>query len=213
MNYDSYARDANVDHLASCSEETSLSEYLNAECQVHLALIRFFKQMRLFEELTGEEKGCLIQENLQRSILFHSLLLSHFTEDARLSPLFSRWISPEFHQQMSLTGQRLQRFLSHPWLVQVFLLVLIFSLSLYPRQRSSTLRIDRLKIFADQNHFVRLLWKSLHHLFDERESIRLFDLLISRVLRYQSLMTEFDLLVSREICHLNPLISSILSLE
>ena len=47
---------------------------------------------------------------------------------------------------------------------------------------------------------------------DQRESIRLFDLFLSQILRYQSLMIEFDRL-SEPMFDLNPPIESILALK
>lgn len=147
-------------------------------------------------------------------ILFHGLSVSQFTEDIRLSFLFSRWINSRFHRDISQTGQGLPRFQSHPWVVEIFLVVLIFSLSLLPRQRPSKMvSIDRLKIFPIQNHFVSLPWEYLqHHFSNQRESIRLFELLISRILRYQALMIEFNR-DSEQMSNLNTLVKSILVLE
>ena len=217
---DLYDRRAFIDErksLENYSIETStLIDFFHDEQIIYRNLIEFYKQIPLFEKLHVDDQMLLIKSNLTHLVHLHHVLRDHFEENPRIGFLMSKWISRDFHQQMSKTRHSLDYFIQHPMVLKISLLVFIFltNLSRIPRKEFSIDFLDRYSIVHNQNIFITLLWKYLHVIYDEQDARKAVQLIIFQYLRYQLLISDMEMVISNRF-HPNqfpPLTQSLLHL-
>lgn len=195
-------------------ENSTLIDFFNDEQIIYRNLIEFFKRIPLFQQVHLDDQMLLIKSNLTHLVHLHHILKDHFQENPRIGFLMSKWINPDFHQQMSDNRHRLDHFIEHPMILKISLLVFIF-LTNFSRISSSDFSFqihDHSTIMNNQNLFITLLWKYLHMIYDENNARKSMQLIIFQYLRYQSLITDMEMIISKKF-HSNefhPLIQSLL---
>lgn len=211
------ANRANFNHISQYTSSSSLSQFLNDESVNHQSLIYFYKQVPEFKQFDVEDQILLIKCNMVDLIHLHHIILQNFREPPQMADHMSKWIGPDFHYQMSRTRSRFDCFMRHPLVLQISLIVFVFSVNL-SAPRGSTQFFDytnRRKLYESQNIYLDLLWRYLNHLFDEREAIRSMQVIVTQILRYQLLMNTMDDALQRNNAHqdiFNPLMQSIFGL-
>lgn len=198
-------------------ENSTLTEFFNDEQIIYRNLIEFYKQIPSFEKLHLDDQMLLIKSNLTHLVHLHHILRDHFEENPRIGSLMSKWISSDFHQQMSENRHRLDRFIEHPLVLKISLVVFIFltNFSRIPSKEFSFQFHDHSSIMNNQNLFLTLLWKYLHVIYDEINARKSFQLIVFQYLRYQSLISEMEMIISKKFNsnEFHPLIQSLLHLN
>ena len=211
------ANRASFNHLNQYTSNSSLSQFLNDESVNHQSLIYFYKQIPEFRQFDVEDQILLIKCNMVDLIHLHHIVLQNFQEPPEMGDNMSKWIGPDFHYQMSRTRSRFDCFTKYPLILQISLIVFVFSINL-SAPRGTTQFFDytnRRKLYESQNMYLDLLWRYLNHLFDEREAIRSMQVIVMQILRYQTLMNTMDEALRQNNAHqdiFNPLMQSIFSL-
>ena len=75
-------------------------------------------------------------------IHLHHIILQNFHEIPQIATHMSQWITEDFHQQMSRTRQRFDRFMKYPLVLQIALVVFVFSINLSTPRGSSLYLYD-----------------------------------------------------------------------
>jgi hypothetical protein len=149
-------------------------------------------------------------------IHLHHIILQNFQELPEMGEHMSHWIDPDFHQQMSRTRQRFDCFMKYPLVLQVALIVFVFSINLStPRGSSRCMDYkNKMNLIQCQNHYISLLWRYLTYLFDENDAIRSMQIIVTQILRYQLLMIRMDEMVQQNGQQdiFNPLMQSVFGL-
>ena len=185
---------ADCSHIGQYGSSASLLDFINNETQNHQSLIYFFKSIPQFKQCTLHDQVRLIKCNMVDLIHLHHIIVQNFQEHPMIGTHMSKWMSLDFHRDMSLTRKRFDCFMNHPLVIKLALAVLIFSTNLSsPRMTDEDLCYhDPKRIFEYQNFFVSLLWKYLNYLFGEEEATRAVQLIVMQILRYQTLMVRIE---------------------
>ena len=183
---------------------------------MHQSLILFFKNLPEFHQLDLTDQMLLVKCNLVDVIHLHHIVVQNFQEVPQIGALMSRWVGADFHQSMSRTRARFDCFVNCPLVIKLTMIVLIFSVNLsIPRGTDRYVEYrDKQQIYRHQNFFVALLWKYLNHVLDEKQAIRSVQLIVTQILRYQTLMNTMGDIISRQVEEdsLNPLMQSVLQM-
>ncbi|CAF1107315.1 unnamed protein product [Adineta steineri] len=210
------ADQADSSHVNRYTSSSSLTQFINDESINHKSLIYFYKHIPEFRQLDTDDQVLLIKCNMVDIIHLHLVIVQNFHENSKMAEHMSQWISLDFHRQMSGTRQKFDRFMKYPAILQIALIVLIFSFNLStPRGSSESMNyISKRKLYESQNYYVSLLWRYLNYLFDEQEAIRSMVLIVMQILHYQVLMTIMDEMLQKSGMEdmLNPLMQSIFGL-
>ena len=173
---------------------SSIVEFINREAETHKLLINFYKLIPGFKELDIEDRILLIKSNLIKIVPLHCTLIFRFQEDPNIGEHMSKWISLDFHQRMSRTVRRHDRFIELPLVLKLSLIIFIFSMNL-----SAPYGIDSFNDYSNRRHireiqdyYIAILWRYLTSLYDEREVIRSIDMITAQILHYQILMNEIE---------------------
>ncbi|CAF1244025.1 unnamed protein product [Adineta ricciae] len=163
-------------------ESMSLIQFVNKESSIHRSLVEFFTKVPVFKQIDLDDRVRLIKSNLLNIVHLHDILIQNFSESPIIGYLMSKWINPEFHQQMSQTRQYLYRFCNHPLILKLALITFVFSIYEVDKCSSKT------NILDVQHVFSTLLWRYLNVVYEEKEAIISMDVITRQILRYQSLM-------------------------
>ncbi|CAF0935528.1 unnamed protein product [Adineta ricciae] len=168
------------------NESMSLIQFVDRESSIHRSLVEFFTKIPIFKEIDLDDRVRLIKSNLLNIVHLHDILIQNFSETPIIGYLMSKWINPEFHQQMSQTRQYLYRFCNHPLILKLALITFVFSIYEVDNCSSKT------NILDVQHMFIALLWRYLNAVYDEKEAIISMDIITRQILRYQLLMTIME---------------------
>lgn len=208
---------ANFNHLNRYTSNSSLTQFLNDESINHQSLIYFYKQIPEFQQFNVDDQILLIKCNMVDLIHLHHVVVQNFQEPTQMADHMSNWIGPDFHIQMSRARSRFDCFMKYPLVLQIALVVFVFSINL-SMPRGSTQFLDyrnRRKLHECQNAYLDVLWRYLIYLFGEREAIRAMEVIVMQILRYQTLMNIMDEALRRNDAHhdiFDPLMQSIFGL-
>lgn len=185
---------ADCSHIGQYGSSSILLDFVNNETQNHQSLIYYFKNVPQFKQCALQDQVLLIKCNMIDLIHLHHIVVQNFQEHPQIGMHMSKWISLDFHREMSLTRKRFDCFMNYPLVIKLALIVLVFSTNLSnPRPSDDGIYYtDSKKLFEQQNFFVSLLWKYLNYLFDEDEATRSVQLIIMQILRYQTLMDRME---------------------
>ncbi len=182
-----------VDHddyrLQKWTSSLSLIQFINEQPIMPESLISFYKSIPEFNQLDIRDRVSLIKFNLIEIVPLHGILMDKFQEHPLIGFHVSQWVNEDFHNRMSRTRVYFNRFIEHPLVLKVALIVLIFSMNL-----SASYSIDSRDNYTNSIHireiqdfYVTILWRYLNCLFGEREAIRLFGIIVAQILHYQTL--------------------------
>ena len=178
----------------------TLIKFINAETKIHESLINYFKLLPEFKELSMNNQILLIKSNLVKIIHFHCVLVDQFRDNNRIGAYMERWVSPEFHQGMARARQYSYRFIEHPLIIKLVLIVLIFTIDLsvpyYRDTNDDYSNKDRIRV--SQDFYITLLWRYLISVYDEKEAIRSMNTIVAQVLRYQTLMNTMEAAIRQQ---------------
>jgi len=211
------AEKVNFCHISRYTSNSTLSQFIDNESINHQSLIYFYKHVNEFREFDVDDQILLVKSNFTSLIHFHHIITQNFEELPEMSEHMSRWLSPDFHVQMSRTRKRFDCFMKYPNILQMVLIVFIFSFNLsLPRGCSQHMAFkNQRKIYENQNFYVTILWKYLIYLFGEQGAVKSMSLIVMQVLRYQTLMNIMDTHLQKDNSHqdiMNPLMQSIFGL-
>ena len=211
------AEKADFSHICKYTSTSSLSQFLNNESVNHQSLIYFYKHIREFREFDIPDQILLIKCNLVNLIHLHHIIIQNFHEPPQMSTHMSKWISEDFHHQMSGTRHKFDIFMKYPLILKLSLIVFIFSINLStPRGSSQFMDYkNKRKLYENQNFYLSILWRYLNYLFNEYEAIKSIEILVMQILRYQTLMNKMDNILRENNLHqdiFNPLMQSIFGL-
>jgi len=155
-------------------------------------LIYFYKGIPEFRQLDIEEQVSLIKSNLVYAMNLHYILIQNFQEDPQIGVLMTKWIGEDFHQQMSRTREYFYRFMKHPLILKLALVIFIFSIHETDDYR------NKINVLRIQDFYTALLWRYLNYLFEETEAIRSMTIISTQILHFQSLMDIMETSVKKE---------------
>jgi hypothetical protein len=176
-------------------EYTRLIQFINDQSATHQSLIYFYKGITEFKQLDIEEQVSLIKSNLVNAINLHYILIQNFQEDPQIGVFMSKWIGADFHHQMSRTREYLYRFMKHPLILKLALVIFIFSIHETDDYR------NKINVLRIQDFYTALLWRYLNYLFEETEAIRSMTIISTQILHFQSLMTIVAKRIKKETEH------------
>jgi hypothetical protein len=157
---------------------------------MHESLISFYKSIPQFNQLDIKDRVLLIKLNFVKIINLHSILIQKFQVNPLIGFCMTKWINADYYQRMSRTRRYCDRFIEHPLVLKLALIVFIFSINL-----STSYEIDpfddytnKIDIRRIQDFYTTVLWRYLNILYEEREAIRSMEIIIRQILHYQTLM-------------------------
>jgi hypothetical protein len=173
---------------------TSLIQFLNGENLVHQSLINFYKLVPEFNQLDIHDRVLLIKSNLVKLVHLHSVLILHFQQQPGIGKHMTQWVGEDFHQGMSRARESFNRFIEHPLIIKLALIVFIFSMNLSVPFSNNPVDdySNKINIREIQDFYVTIFWRYLNSLYEEREAIRSMDIIIAQILRFQTLMNEME---------------------
>ncbi|CAF3365919.1 unnamed protein product [Rotaria sp. Silwood2] len=196
--------------------DSTLKDFLNDEQQMFRSLIQFYKKIPHFKQINLEDQIILIKCNITHLIHIHHVLKDNFVESPTSGLYMSKWISPDFHQQMSKTRHSLDYFIQYPMVLKIVLVAFMFiiNLSRLPYNQLSIQLIDKNLIIQHQHFFITLLWKYLNVIYKEKDAIHAIQFIVFQFLRYQLLMSEMESIILDQFNsdQFHPLIKSVLRL-
>ncbi|UJR29858.1 hypothetical protein I4U23_017406 [Adineta vaga] len=180
--------------------ETKLTDFLNDEQEIYQSLIKFYKQIEEFQEIKLEDKILLIKCNLTHLIHIHHILRDNFIENPKIGLYMSKWISSDFHHQMSKVRHSYDYFIQNPAILKLALVSFMFTINLsrLPLRQLSYRLFDSNLIIKHQNFYIELLWKYLNTLCEEKEAIKSIEILVFQYLRYQLLMEQMENIIKQQ---------------
>jgi len=184
----------------------TLIDFLNEESKVHESLINFYKAIPQFNELDLKDRILLIKLNFVKIIHLHCILIQKFHENPTIGASMSKWISADFHNQMSGTRGKFDRFIENPLIIKLALIVFIFSINLSTpcgTESDDDYYTDKINICETQDFYATVLWRYLNSVYDEKGAIRSLEIITAQILRYQALMVIMEEHVKKEIAE-NP---------
>ncbi|CAF4967821.1 unnamed protein product, partial [Rotaria sp. Silwood1] len=203
-------------YIDKYTSSTPFSQFINDETIMYESLINFFKCIPEFKQLDKNDQILLIKSNLLTIIHLHHIIIYNFQDCPNLDKCLSKWINKDFDYQIVRTRQYFYRFINHPLVLKLALVVLIFSVNL-----SSWFDITQfyeyknMKIlFEYQNYYTNILWRYLNYLFDEKEAIKVMEIIVMQILRFQLLMVTMrnSVCQSPYCSQYHPLMQSVLGL-
>jgi hypothetical protein len=211
------ADQANHSHVTRYTTGSSLTQFLNDESVNHQSLIYFYKHVCEFKQFDLADQILLIKCNMVDLIHLHHIITQNFQELPQIGEHMSKWIGPDFHEQMSRTRSKFDCFMKYPLVLKISLIVFVFSINLSTPRGSSQFMdyTNKKKLYENQNYYLEILWRYLNYLFGETEAIRSIQLIVMQILRYQTLMNTMDEALRRNNAHqdiFNPLMQSIFGL-
>ncbi|UJR14813.1 hypothetical protein I4U23_001800 [Adineta vaga] len=180
--------------ITKYTDNTTFSQFINDECSMHISLIMFFKQIPDFKRLHIDDQVHLIKSNFRTIIHLHHILVDNFEEPPQIGKHMSKWINVEFHEQMSRTYHRFNRFMKYPLLLNLALIVFLFSMNLSATHSSNEFDEYKTKklLMKHQDFYTALLWRYLNYLFDENDAVLAMEIIVTQMLRYQLLMVILE---------------------
>jgi hypothetical protein len=149
-------------------------------------------------------------------IHLHHIILQNFHESPQIGGPMSKWITPEFHRNMSRTRQKFDCFMKYPLILKISLIVFVFSMNLSTPRGYDQLRDykNKRRLYQCQNYYVSILWGYLNYLFDEKEAAIAMQTIVMQILRYQTLMDQMDEVIRKmgDFDIFTPLIQSVFGL-
>ncbi|CAF4476408.1 unnamed protein product [Rotaria sp. Silwood2] len=212
------ANQADYSHINRCTSSTTLTQFLNEEVNMYESLINFYKQIPEFKKYNLTDRILLIKCNITNMIHLHHIIVENFQELTHMAEHMPRWTSQEYHEQMHRARNKMNYFMKYPLILKIALVVFIFSINLsIPCGNNSSQFTDynnKRQLYENQNFYILLLWRYLNYLFNEYEAIRSIQLLVTQILRYQTLMDEMDEIICKKGYQneFNPLMQSVLRL-
>ncbi|CAF3602114.1 unnamed protein product [Rotaria sp. Silwood1] len=169
---------------------TSLIQFMNDENVMYESLINFFKHIPEFKQLDIDDQIILIKTNLLIIIHLHHVIVYNFQDCTNLGNHMSKWINEDFHYQMVQIRRYFYRFMNYPLLLELALLVFMFSINLSALSdiNQSYEYKNKKILFHFQNYYTNILWRYLNYLFDEKQAIESMQIIVMQILRYQLLM-------------------------
>ena len=186
---------ADYSHITRYNENSTVIDFLNGESRMFKALIEFLKSVPQFHELRLVDQILLVKRNLCVLNQYHHILISEFHENPLFRHFISKWVSPTFFRNMSTNRARSNCFMNFPTVLKLALIVFVFGVNLSsPRSINDDLfYFDFEKIRSIQNYFLEILWKYLSYILKNEKETQLAMLtIVMQILRYQTLMTEFE---------------------
>jgi hypothetical protein len=157
---------------------------------VYESLISFYKSVPQFNKLDIKDRVLLIKLNFNKIIHLHCIVINKFQEHPLIGYYMSQWVNADFHQRILRTYRCFDRFIQHPLVLKLALIVFIFSTNL-----STPYDIDPLDDYTNkidirriQDFYITVLWRYLNILYEEREAIRSMEIIMTQILHYQILM-------------------------
>lgn len=192
--YNYGAEQVNFNHITHYTSGSSLSQFLNDESINHQSLVYFFKHVKEFRQFDVDDQILLIKCNFVDIIHLHHIITQNFQELPEMGEHMSNWLSPDFHQHMSHARKQFDCFMKYPLILQITLIVFIFSFNLSLPRGCSQFKTftDPLKLYEIQNFYATVLWKYLNYLFGEQDATKSMSLIVKQILRYQTLMNIMD---------------------
>ena len=172
-----------------------------------MSLINFYKSIPEFKQLNIEEQIYLLKCNLIKIVHLHCILIQKFQENPMIGVLMSGWLGDDFHYQMSRTRRYFDRFIEHPLILQLALIVLIFSTNLatsFDINESDDVTNKKV-VSGIQDYYTAILWRYLNVIYEEKEAIQSMGIITTQILRYQTTMNRMEEHIRREIDYVNPL--------
>lgn len=198
--YQFIAEQALVVRQTQQSFPPTLIKFINGETKIHESLINYFKLLPEFKELSMNNQMLLIKSNLVKIIHFHCVLIDQFRDNNQIGPHMEKWVSPEFHHGMARVRQQSHRFVEHPLIIKLVLIVFIFTIDLsvpyYRDINDDYSNKDRIR--AIQDFYTTLLWRYLISIYGEKEAIQSMNTIIAQVLRYQTLMNTMEAAIRQQ---------------
>ncbi|CAF1188632.1 unnamed protein product [Rotaria sordida] len=203
-------------YLNRSISSTSIIKFFNEESIMHESLIYFYKSIPEFKQLDIHDQVLLIKSNLIKIIHLHYILQEKFQENPYISLYMSKWINKEFHYQMSRTRRYFDRFIEHPLILKLALIVFLFNINLsisYNNHQFNDYN-NKMNIYKIQEFYIILLWRYLNYLFKEQEAIKSMEIIITKILHFQNLMNIMEENIRQEVdCNtLNQLMQSLFQL-
>jgi hypothetical protein len=137
---------------------------------------------------------------MHKLVHLHRILIHKFQDNSLLNKHISGWVSEDFHNQMVRTRRCFDRFIEHPLIIKLTLLVFIFTINLSNRSDSRHLAEYKnpKKLYELQNYYTTVLWRYLNHVFEEKEAIHALEIIVMQISRYQELMITIETQVRHE---------------
>ena len=104
----------------------------------------------------------------------------------------AKWIGEDFDCHMSRARQYFYRFMKHPLVLKLALIIFIFSI------HQTDNYINKINVLRIQDFYAAVLWRYLNNLFDETEAIRSMEIISTQILHFQSLMDIMEKFVRKE---------------
>ncbi|CAF3576244.1 unnamed protein product [Rotaria socialis] len=210
------ADQADFSHMSRYTSTATFTQFLNDETAMYESLIYYFKQIPEFKQHGLGDKISLIKYNVLDLIHLHHIIVQDFHVPSQIGPHMSRWMGPNFHEQMLEARKKYDCFMKYPLILKISLIVFIFSINLSTPHDSSQFMdyTNKEQIYECQSFYALLLWRYLNYLFDEREAIRAMQFIVMLLLRFQTLMTAIDENIRKNNLQsdFNPLMRSVLRL-
>ena len=197
--------DEQADHLRrrEWTPMSSIVEFLQRENPTHRSLIDFYKLIPEFNQLDVQDRVLLIKSNMIKLVHLHCILLLNFEEYPHVGEHMTKWIGRDFHLGMIRTRAYSQRFLAHPLIIKLTLVLFIFSMNLSISYHTDPIAgySNKSTIREIQDFYTGILWRYLNSLYDEREAIRSMDIIVTQILHFQMLMNEMRNAICRQTQH------------
>ena len=167
---------------------------------MHQVLIHFYKRIPQFQQLDLLDQTVLIKRNLIEIIHLHYMLRQNFQQSPLIGIYMSKWINKEFNQQMARALRDFDRFIEHPLILKLALIVLMFSINLSTPCGDNQLDnyTNKINVREYQDFYITVLWRYLNYLFGEREAIRAIGIIVLQILRFQTLMNTMKEVIKRD---------------
>lgn len=183
---------------------------------MHKSLVSFYQHIPDFTQLYIDDRVLLIKCNLINIVPLHYILVQNFYESPMYGVHMSKWVNKDFHNQMSRTRRYFYRFIEHPLILKLILIVFIFSLNISLPCNVNELNdyTDKIRINKIQEFYTSILWRYLNIIYNEYEAIRSMEIIVTQILHYQRLMNIMANVLRRETTNntVHQLISSLFRL-
>jgi len=197
------ANEAHDSHFKQYTPSMGLIEFINAETVTHQSLISFYKLIPEFNKLDLEDRVLLIKFNLVELIQLHCILMCKFEDIPWIGVCMSKWISADFHNRMFRTRRCFDRFIEHPLILKLALIVFIFSINLSTPcgTESSDDYTNKINIREIQDFYTTVLWRYLNSVYEEKEAIRSLEIIMIQILHLQKSMAIMEEYLQRGRSH------------
>ena len=178
----------------------TLVKFINNETEIHQSLIQYYKLLPEFQQLALTNQVLLIKSNLAKIIHLHCLLIDQFRENSSIGSHMTKWVGNDFHLGMSQARRSFHRFVEHPLILKLALIIFIFvmELSVPHYSNASDEYSHENDIRACQDLYTSLLWRYLISIQGEREAIQSMNIIVRQILRFQILMNVMEETLRRQ---------------